>query len=505
MLFQIYSSKSPLLSVIKGQVSLYSSTSGSYLQSSTLNSCDFKSLHYSNNIINNITLNFIGSNVNSINSSLNSKKPSLRFTPNYRITIPNLINNVSTSRSIYSTHTNSSTITADSNVSLHNKRSPLDAVAGICHPSNSNTISSSSIDKTTITDSAKSHIPFEVKTKNSKRDERSVLEQYFQGENKTIKQLFDPYLILTKPHLTFLIMLSSICSYTLAPNAVDMTCFIFLTIGTLLSSGAANAINMGREPNFDSQMVRTSTRPVVTGLIKPNEAFTFAAITGTLGCTILYYGVNPTVAALGATNIVLYSWLYTSLKRKSILNTWVGAIVGAIPPLMGWAACSSLSDPGAWCLALLLYAWQFPHFNSLSHNIKDEYKRAGYVMTAFVNPKLNARVALRYSIAMFPICFAMIYFGVCDPYFAIDSSVLNAWMTYNSFKFWLQQRHNYSKKVLESGGATKSDIAAANIWAKKTFWSSIWQLPVVLALAMLHKQGQWDRFFGNSEEKALES
>ncbi|GME99994.1 unnamed protein product [Ambrosiozyma monospora] len=207
---------------------------------------------------------------------------------------------------------------------------------------------------------------------------------------------------------------------------------------------------------------------------------------------------------LAALNIVLYSWIYTSLKRKSILNTWVGAIVGAIPPLMGWAACSSLSDLGAWCLAALLYAWQFPHFNSLSHNIKTEYQKAGYVMTAFVNPKLNARVALRYSLLMFPICFGLSYWGVCDNYFSFDSSILNGWMAYMSFKFWLQQRHNYSKKIQAAGGPSAAEITIANAYAKKLFWCSIWQLPVVLVLAMLHKTGQWDglyyHFFGYNKE-----
>lgn len=481
MICKSHLSKSPFFASIR----LYSSTTSTSSSTAYTTSPELANLYYSNNIVNNYTLNFRG----------HSPSLSLRFTPNYRIAAPTLLQQ-SSSRSIYSTPIS----TSRDNNALQ-KKSPLDAVSGICHPSAE---SSKSTRKINICGEKKSHIPFEVKAKDQKKDDRSVLEQYMQGEPKTLKQLINPYLTLTKPHLTFLIMLSSICSYTLAPNAVDVSKFLYLTIGTLMTSGAANAINMGREPNFDSQMVRTSTRPVVTGQVKPKEAFQFAALTGTIGCAILYYGVNPTVAALAATNIVLYSWFYTSLKRKSILNTWVGAIVGAIPPLMGWAACSSLTDPGAWCLALLLYAWQFPHFNSLSHNIKDEYKRAGYVMTAFVNPNLNARVALRYSIAMFPICFAMVYYNVCDIFFALDSSILNAWMTYNAFKFWLQQRHNYSKKVLELGGPTKAEIDMANVWAKKTFWSSIWQLPVVLALAMIHKKGQWDRFFGTSEEQPLE-
>ncbi|GME93737.1 hypothetical protein B5S28_g3020 [[Candida] boidinii] len=355
-------------------------------------------------------------------------------------------------------------------------------------------------------DASNNHIPFEVKPKTSKPVvTQSVLQRFLAGEKLTPKQLINPYMALTKPQLTFLIMLSSICSYALAPNSASVFTFLFLTSGTILTSSAANAINMAREPEFDKQMARTSTRPVVTGLVTPTEAYGFAALTSTVGCALLYYGVNPTVAVLGGLNIVLYSWLYTSLKRKSILNTWVGAIVGAIPPLMGWAACSSLSDPGAWCLAALLYAWQFPHFNALSHNIKDEYKRAGYVMTAFVNPKLNARVALRYSFLMFPICFGMCYFGVTDYYYMLDSSLLNGWLTYMAFKFWWQTRQNNSAKVLSSGGPTKEAITAANVYAKKTFWGSVWQLPVVLLLAMLHKKGQWDRLFGWDQEDKLEA
>lgn len=354
-------------------------------------------------------------------------------------------------------------------------------------------------------------VPFKVKPRKPRTGTRkSVIQQIQEGKKLTLKQIVKPYWVLTKPHLTFLIMLSSTCSYVLAPGPTNVLKFIWLTAGTLLASGAANAINMGREPAFDRQMVRTATRPVVQGIITPKEAYSFAAISGSIGCGILYFGVNPTVAGLGLLNIILYSWIYTSLKRKSILNTWLGAIVGAIPPLMGWAACSSLADPGAWCLAAFLYAWQFPHFNSLSHNIKTEYKKAGYVMTASVNPMLNARVALRYSLLMFPICFGFSYFGVCDKYFALDSSVLNGYLAYRSFMFWLQQHRNYSKATIAAGGPTKEAIMRASVYARKTFWGSIWQLPVVLALMMLHKKGQWDHLLSdkkdeNEEKEAAET
>lgn len=305
-----------------------------------------------------------------------------------------------------------------------------------------------------------------------------------------------PYLKLTKPNLTILVTLSSICSYAISPNTASLSELALLTIGTALCSGSANAINMGREPDFDRRMVRTSARPVVKGIITPKQAFNFAACIGSTGAMILYFGVNPTVAALGASNIILYGWIYTSLKRKSIINTWVGAIVGAIPPLMGWAASSSLWHPGAWCLASLLYAWQFPHFNALSHNIATQYKNAGYVMTAAENPRLNARVSLRYSLLMFPICFGLSYFDVTDWLFCIDSSIANCWLALLAYQFWKQQSLNHKENVKPSLKA----IEAANVCARKLFWCSVWQLPVVLVLAMLHKKGQWDRLLSLTEQ-----
>lgn len=334
-----------------------------------------------------------------------------------------------------------------------------------------------------------SSIPFKVSPKAprpAKVEPVSIL-----GSKTGLRDELRAYVKLTKPNLTVLVTLSCICSYAISPLSVSFFELCFLTAGTALCSGAANAINMGREPDFDKQMPRTMGRPVVRGLITPQQAYNFAALIGTTGVAMLWFGVNPVVASLGLFNIVLYAWIYTSMKRKSILNTWVGAIVGAIPPLMGWAASSSLLHPGAWCLAGLLYAWQFPHFNALSHGIAQQYKQAGYVMTAAENPKLNARVALRYSILMFPLCFGLSYFGVTDWVFPFDSAIANGWQAYLAFKFWQQQLKNYKNPK----GPTSEGIALAGIHAKKLFWCSVWHLPAVLILAMLHKKDQWDRLY----------
>ncbi|CEP60168.1 protoheme IX farnesyltransferase LALA0_S01e04544g [Lachancea lanzarotensis] len=346
-----------------------------------------------------------------------------------------------------------------------------------------------------ITPQRTSNLPFEVKPLDRKQRKNEVNTNDMVLTQKAAKKLLKSYVQLSKPRLTVLVMLSCICSYALSPSAATVPELMSLTMGTALSSAAANAINMGREPDFDRRMVRTQARPVVRGVLTPKQAYKFATVAGSLGVAILYLGVNTTVAALGATNIALYAWIYTSLKRKHIINTWVGAIVGALPPLMGWCAANSLTDPGGWCLAGFLYAWQFPHFNTLSHNIRNEYKDAGYVMTCWKNPKLNARVAFRYSLLMFPLCFGLSYYNVTDWYYQLDSAIANAWLSYWAMKFWWQQRYNYSAKILKDRLKFNKGIALANVYARKTFWVSVLHLPAVLILAILHKKGRWDWLF----------
>ena len=220
--------------------------------------------------------------------------------------------------------------------------------------------------------------------------------------------------------------------------------------------------------------------------------------TGTAGLTLLSLGTNDTVAFLSALNIFLYAGVYTPLKRVSVVNTWAGALVGGIPPLMGWAAAAGqVATPGhdswrdllfapeaagGWLLAALLFAWQFPHFNAIAHSIRDEYKNAGYKMMSWTNPTRAARVALRYSVAMFPICFGLYWVGVVNEGFLVISTACNAWMTREAWRFWKQ------------GGAGGS--------ARGLFWASVWQLPLVLVGALVCKTGLWEGFFQDHVNEA---
>ncbi|KAF1841780.1 mitochondria protoheme IX farnesyltransferase [Cucurbitaria berberidis CBS 394.84] len=326
---------------------------------------------------------------------------------------------------------------------------------------------------------------------------------------RSLKRVFTTYLSLSKPRLSFLVVLTSTAAYSLYPvpellapaatstSSLSTLTLLFLTSGTALCSASANAFNMLMEPKFDAQMSRTRNRPLVRKLISTRGAIVFAVACGIVGTGALYYGVNPTTAFLGAANILLYAGVYTPMKRMSVLNTWVGAIVGGIPPLMGWTAAASQyahdgtweellfgeGSAGGWLCAALLFAWQFPHFNALSWSIREEYKNAGYRMLAWVNPAQNGRVALRYAILMFPVCIGLSYCGVTDWSFIVTSSAINGWMAMKAWHFWRANGHKGTARAL--------------------FWASVWHLPVVMVLAMAQKKGLGERvyrsLFGYSE------
>ncbi|KAL4804308.1 UbiA prenyltransferase family-domain-containing protein [Aspergillus unguis] len=324
----------------------------------------------------------------------------------------------------------------------------------------------------------------------------------------SLRRKMAAFFALTKPRLSFLILLSTTSAYGIYPVSsllaldpaiaplptlsTSTLTFLYLSAGTFLSSCSANTLNMVFEPAYDAQMSRTRNRPLVRGLVTRRAAVFFAIATAAVGLGLLYIGTNPTVTGLSAANIALYAFVYTPLKRIHVINTWVGAVVGGIPPLMGWIAAAGQAATtghdtwrdmlfgenslGGWLLAGILFAWQFPHFNALSHTIREEYKGAGYKMLCWTNPARNARVALRYSILMFPLSIGLWWVNVVGHGFLVSSTVANGWLAKEAYGFWKHQ-----------GG---------NGTARGLFWASIWQLPILLVGALVTKKGLWDGVWG---------
>uniref|UniRef100_A0A1A9WLA4 Protoheme IX farnesyltransferase, mitochondrial n=1 Tax=Glossina brevipalpis TaxID=37001 RepID=A0A1A9WLA4_9MUSC len=259
---------------------------------------------------------------------------------------------------------------------------------------------------------------------NSKTTDEQLVKQLevtrlvWHPTNTKKEELLGHYKKLSKFRLTSLVVITTMAGYAMAPAPFEISTFIMCSLGTGLVSAAANAINQYHEVPFDSQMSRTKNRVLVTGKLTPLHSIGFAVTSVACGIGLLHFGVNDLAALLSAANLFLYTSVYTPMKRITILNTWVGSVVGAIPPLIGWAGCSGSLDIGAYILCGLLYAWQFPHFNALSWNLRPDYSRAGYRMMAVTNPDLSykfyqhsdsgsSRKLFRYSLLHLPLLMAM--------------------------------------------------------------------------------------------------
>ncbi|XP_030630427.1 protoheme IX farnesyltransferase, mitochondrial [Chanos chanos] len=277
------------------------------------------------------------------------------------------------------------------------------------------------------------------------------------------------YARLSKIKLTALVVTTAAAGYAMAPVPFDPVCFLLASIGTGLASCTANSINQYFEVPFDSNMNRTKNRPLVRGQISPLHAVSFALACGIPGVTLLTFAVNPLTGFLGALNIFLYTCCYTPLKRLSITNTWVGAVVGAIPPIMGWTAATGTLDPGALLLGGFLYSWQFPHFNALSWNLREDYSRGGYRMMSVTHPALCKRVALRHSLALIALPGLGPALDVTTWTFPLISLPINLYISYLALCFY---RHGNRQN------------------ARKLFFCSLWHLPMLLLLALTCKKSR---------------
>ncbi|KAG8347856.1 protoheme IX farnesyltransferase [Trypanosoma vivax] len=201
-----------------------------------------------------------------------------------------------------------------------------------------------------------------------------------------------------KVRLSTFVTATAMAGYILCGGATPVV-LIAVGAGTLLQSCSANTANQVVEAKYDAIMKRTCRRPIPAGVVTRKNALFLCAVELLLGSFVLGL-VNPTVAALGAANWVLYVAVYTPLKRVSAVNTWVGSIVGAVPPLMGGVAAAGTVTAPAALLGTLLLVWQIPHFMGLSFHCRRDYKAAGYKMLVFYNPWRASLYAVLMSLLM---------------------------------------------------------------------------------------------------------
>lgn len=257
------------------------------------------------------------------------------------------------------------------------------------------------------------------------------------------------YAKLSKIRLTGFVTSTAITGSYIACESLteSMPIIAVSALGTFLCSSSAAAMNQFLETPYDSQMRRTAIRPLVVGQVSPLETVIFALVTGLSGATLLATQVNSLTAILGIFNLLIYSFVYTPMKRSNVANTWIGSIVGAIPPLMGSTAVLGHVDFSSAMLALILFSWQFPHFNALSWNLRHEYARAGYRMMSVVNPDLCKRVALRHSgLLLLYTCLLPMYSST-SPIFSFCALPLNLQFMKLSWLFYKEADSSSSRKL----------------------------------------------------------
>ena len=199
------------------------------------------------------------------------------------------------------------------------------------------------------------------------------------------------YVVLTKPDVTFLVVITTVAGFYLGSRGpLDWPLLLNTLGGTLLVAGGTAALNQYIEREMDSRMRRTAARPLPSGLLQPRDVLVFGVGTIVIGVAWLLLAVNWLAALVAVATCVLYLGLYTPLKTRTTLSTAVGAIPGALPPLIGWAAARGSLSLGGWVLFAILFFWQFPHFMAIAWIYREDYARAGIQMLPVVDKKGDA-------------------------------------------------------------------------------------------------------------------
>ena len=284
--------------------------------------------------------------------------------------------------------------------------------------------------------------------------------------------LLNDYFELTKIRLSLLTVITTGVGFIMAsPNGIFWTTLLWTVIGTTACACSAATLNQLFEHSKDAKMNRTSNRPIPTGRISKIHAFIFGSIIGYLGIAILALLANITAAAIALLTILIYLFAYTPLKTRTSLNTFIGAFVGALPPLIGWVAASDSFGRGGIMLAGILFIWQIPHFLALAFMYKDDYKKGGFKMLATNDGELVARISVIASLCLIPLNLFLTQIGATGFTFAGISIGLGCWISWKSFQFWRERT-----------------IASA----RKLFFTTIIYLPLLLAAMLINRNFfQW--------------
>jgi len=288
-----------------------------------------------------------------------------------------------------------------------------------------------------------------------------------QQSDISLRSRIDDFYELTKPRLSFLSVITAIVGYLSANPTRDFGVLISLLFGTSLAAGGAAVLNQWLERESDAKMVRTRERPIPAGRIAPLHAFVYGFCLSVLGSYILFAGANMLAAFLTVATIVSYVLLYTPLKKVTTWNTVIGAIPGALPPLIGWAAAEGRISTLGWIIFAILFLWQMPHFFAIAWTHRKDYASGGFVMlsNADANGSKVARQAFGFSLALIVSTLLPVILGYSTWFFGAVAILGGIYIL---------------RPAIEFLNPEKRDTAA-----RKLFFASIFYLPALLVPMVL--------------------
>jgi protoheme IX farnesyltransferase len=274
---------------------------------------------------------------------------------------------------------------------------------------------------------------------------------------------------LVKARLTFLVLLTTLVGFYLgARGATDYWLMLHTVLGTALVACGAAALNQLWEREHDARMLRTVDRPLPSGRMQPETVLVFGGVCSMAGLLYLAFAVNLLTSLLGAITLASYIFIYTPLKRVTWLNTAVGAIPGALPPVMGWTAARNELTGEGWALFLILFFWQIPHFLAIAWMYREEYAQAGFVMLPSVDPDgfRTGRQAVSHTLGLLTVSLTPFLFRLTGPAYLFGAIVLG---------------------TLFLGAAVLFSRQLTRPRARQLFFASILYLPLLLGLMVFDK------------------
>jgi protoheme IX farnesyltransferase len=275
---------------------------------------------------------------------------------------------------------------------------------------------------------------------------------------------------LTKPRVTALVMATAAVGMGLAPGRIALVEALAMFGTTALLVGSANALNCWLERDTDVYMKRTQTRPLPARRLEPQIAFWFATVLGLTALPLLTVVINPMTGLLGALSLWSYVWLYTPMKFKSPHAMIVGAVPGALPPLMGWTAVTGTLGWGGASLFAIVFVWQMPHVIGLSMYRRAEYDKAGIrVLPLVAGPRAAQRHAIGWALLMLPVSLSPLAFGLGGALYAVLATLMSGAYLGAALYAWRRPDESVDR------------------WGRRLFFVSLLYLPSLLTALLLDK------------------